>query len=127
MRYRFVRGHRDQFQVSMMCRVLEVSRSGYHAWRSRPESSREIENKALAEHGMLCSMSRKADCWDNAVMESFYRGLKTELVHQRNHATKEEARREIFEYVEVFYNRQRIHSYLGYLSPVDYEALGKAA
>ncbi len=287
MRYRFVLGHRDQFQTSMMCRVLEVSRSGYYAWRSRPESNRETENKALAEkiktihkksrktygsprihrrlmaegfrcsrgrvarlmrrhdirakskrkfvvttdskhnfpvaenlldrqfdvespnqawvsdityiptgegwlylatildlysrkiigwsmdssvsrqivldalemavgarkpakglihhsdrgsqyasgdyrkalaeHGMVCSMSRKGDCWDNAVMESFYRSLKIELVHQRNYTTKEEARREIFEYIEVFYNRQRIHSYLGYLSPVDYEAHGNRA
>jgi len=83
--------------------------------------------KALAEHGMVCSMSRKGDCWDNAVMESFYRSLKTELVHQQDYKTKEEARRKIFEYVEVFYNRQRIHSYLGYVSPVDYEAQGRAA
>ncbi len=83
--------------------------------------------KALTEHGMLCSTSRKGDCWDNAVMESFYRSLKTELVHQRNYTTKEETRREIFEYVEVFYNRQRIHSYLGCLSPVDYEAHGSRA
>ena len=60
-------------------------------------------------------------------MESFYRSLETELVHQRNYTTKEEARREIFEYLEVFYSRQRIHSYLGYVSPVDYEAQGKAA
>ena len=60
-------------------------------------------------------------------MQSFYRSLKTELVHQRNYTTKEEARREIFEYLEVFYSRQRIHSYLGYVSPVDYEAQGKAA
>ena len=109
MRYRFVREHRNQFQVSAMCRVLEVSRSGYYAWRSRPASNREIENKALAEHGMLCSMSRKGDCWDNAVMESFYRTLKTELVHHRNYGTREEARQEIFEYIEVFCNRQRIH------------------
>lgn len=287
MRYRFVRDHRSQFQVSMMCWVLEVSRSGYYAWVSRPQSRRELENEALTEkiksihtksrktygsprihrkllsegfrcsrgrvaqlmrnheiraqtkrrfvvttdskhdfpvaknlldrqfdvaepnrvwvsdityiptsegwlylattldlysrkivgwsmdssmsrelvldaldmavrarkpatglihhsdrgsqyasgdyrkaldqHGMLCSMSRKGDCWDNAVMESFYRSLKTELVYQRTYSTREEARREIFEYIEVFYNRQRMHSYLGYLCPTDYEAQGKAA
>ena len=287
MRYRFVRDHRSQFQVGMMCRVLEVSRSGYYAWLNRPESTRESENRALTEkiksihiksrktygsprihrkllaegfqcsrgrvarlmrehdirgrskrrfvvttdskhdfpvaanllerrfdaaepnrvwvsdityiptsegwlylattldlysrkivgwsmdssmsrqlvlnaldmavtarkpakglihhsdrgsqyasgdcrkaldqYGMLCSMSRKGDCWDNAVMESFYRSLKTELVYQRTYSTREQARREIFEYIEVFYNRRRIHSYLGYLSPADYEAQGKAA
>lgn len=287
MRYRFVRDHRDQFQVRMMCRVLEVSHSGYYAWRSRPQSTRESENKVLTEeiksihvksrrtygspriyrkllaegfrcsrgrvarlmrkhdirarsnrkfvvttdskhdlpvadnlldrqfdvdlpnqvwvsdityiptcegwlylatildlysrkivgwsmdssmsrqlvldaldtavrsrkpanglihhsdrgsqyasgdyrkaldqHGIICSMSRKGDCWDNAVMESFYRSLKTELVCQRSYGTRAQARQEIFEYIEVFYNRQRIHSYLGYLCPVDYEAQEKAA
>ncbi len=121
MRYRFVRGHRNQFPVSMMCRVLEVSRSGYYAWRSRPASNREIENKALAEHGMLCSMSRKGDCWDNAVMESFFGTLKKELVHHRKYRTRDDARRDIFDYIEIFYNRERLHSSLGYLSPANYE------
>ena len=72
-------------------------------------------------------MSRKGHCWDNAVMASFYRSLKIELVHQRDYRTRQEARREIFEYTEVFYNRQGIHSYLGYLSPADHEAHGSRA
>jgi transposase InsO family protein len=67
-------------------------------------------------------MSRAGDCWDNAVIESFWASLKTELVHLQEYATRAEARRSIFEYVEVFYNRQRLHSALGYLSPEQFEA-----
>jgi putative transposase len=76
----------------------------------------------LARHGIQASMSGKGDCWDNAVMESFWGTLKTELVHLEHYATREEARRSIFEYIEVFYNRQRLHSSLGYVSPETFEA-----
>ncbi len=75
----------------------------------------------LARQGMLCSMSHKGNCWDNAVMESFYSTLKTELIYHENFRTREEARRAVFEYLEMFYNRIRRHSTLGYLSPVDFE------
>ncbi len=75
----------------------------------------------LARHGITCSMSRKADCWDNAPMESFFASLKKELVHDANFATRAEARAAICEYVEVFYNNQRLHSSLGYVSPAEYE------
>jgi len=77
--------------------------------------------KLLSEYGMRISMSRKGDCWDNAPMESFFATMKKELVHHRKYRTREEARRDIFEYIEVFYNRERLHSSLGYLSPADYE------
>jgi putative transposase len=75
----------------------------------------------LRAHGLEVSMSRKGNCWDNAAMESFFGTLKQELVHRETYATREEARRSLFEYIEVFYNRQRLHSTLGYLSPVQYE------
>jgi putative transposase len=75
----------------------------------------------LRAHGLGVSMSGKGDCYDNAVMESFFGTLKRELVHRETYATREEARRSLFEYIEVFYNRQRLHSTLGYLSPVQYE------
>jgi putative transposase len=75
----------------------------------------------LARHGIACSMSRRADCWDNAPMESFFASLKKELVHDADFATRAEARAAIFEYVEVFYNGQRRHSSLGYVSPTEYE------
>lgn len=75
----------------------------------------------LDRHGIRCSMSRKGDCWDNAVVESFFATLKVELIHEAVFVDREQARREIFEYIELFYNRWRRHSYLGYVSPVDYE------
>jgi putative transposase len=78
----------------------------------------------LARHGITCSMSRRANCWDNSPMESFFASLKKELVHGETYATREEARASLFEYIEVFYNRIRRHSSLGYKSPVEYERAG---
>jgi putative transposase len=75
----------------------------------------------LARHGITCSMSRRADCWDNAPMESFFASLKKELVHGAGFATRAEARAAIVEYIEVFYNTRRRHSSLGYVSPAEYE------
>lgn len=76
----------------------------------------------LAAHGVTVSMSRKGNCWDNACIESFFGTLKRELVYHRHYATRDDATRDIFEYIEVFYNRQRRHSTLGYNSPAEYEA-----
>lgn len=77
--------------------------------------------EALSAHGMRCSMSRKGDCWDNAPMESFFHTLKTELAHHRDYQARWQAKADIFEYIEVFYNRSRRHSALGYLTPTEYE------
>jgi transposase InsO family protein len=76
----------------------------------------------LAEQGIVCSMSGKGDCYDNAVMESFFKTLKVELVYQQDYATRQEARTSIFRYIECWYNRKRRHSSLGYQSPEAYEA-----
>jgi transposase InsO family protein len=76
---------------------------------------------ALAHAGLIASMSRKANCYDNAFIESFWSTLKLELVYRREFATRQQARCAIFEYIETFYNRQRAHSALGYLSPIDFE------
>ena len=75
----------------------------------------------LKEHGMIASMSRRGNCYDNAVAESFFSSLKNELIHHSSFRTRGEARTAIFEYIEVFYNRQRRHQSLDYCSPVDYE------
>jgi transposase InsO family protein len=83
--------------------------------------------KRLQQHGMLCSMSRKGDCWDNAPMESFYATLKGELVEQRDYLTRDEARADVFQYVEGWYNRRRLHSALGYLTPAQAIARFQAA
>ena len=77
---------------------------------------------ALAAAGVTCSMSRTGDCWDNAAMESFWATLKRELVDGQAYATHDAATRSIFEYIEVFYNRTRRHSALGYVSPEQFEA-----
>jgi len=76
---------------------------------------------ALAGAGLVASMSRKGNCYDNAAMESFWSTLKLELVYRRDFQTRAQAQCEIFDYIEVFYNRQRSHSALNYLSPVDFE------
>ena len=71
----------------------------------------------LRRHGMVCSMSRKGDCWDNAPMESFFATLKGELVEAAEYDTRDEARADLFQYIEGFYNRRRLHSGLGHLTP----------
>ena len=76
----------------------------------------------LIDTQMLCSMSRKGNCWDNAPVESFFATLKRERVHHRRYRTRQEAQADIFQYIEVWYNRKRRHSSLGYLSPANYEA-----
>jgi len=76
---------------------------------------------ALAQAGLIASMSRKANCYDNASMESFWSTLKLEMVYRRDFATRAQARTAIFDYIETFYNRQRIHSSLGSRSPADFE------
>jgi len=76
----------------------------------------------LARHGIVQSLSRPRQCWDNAVAESFFATLKTELVYRQPLPTRAAARHAVFEYIEVFYNRQRLHSALGYRSPAEYEA-----
>jgi len=77
--------------------------------------------KRIETHGLVQSMSRKGDCWDNAPTESFFNTLKSELCGERAFRTRVEARAEIFRYIEIFYNRQRLHSTLGYVPPVEYE------
>jgi transposase InsO family protein len=77
--------------------------------------------KLLKARGITCSMSRKGNCWDNAVAESFFATLKVEFVHETLFRTRAQATREIFEYIEVFYNRVRRHSSIDYVSPMDFE------
>lgn len=81
----------------------------------------------LADAKMTCSMSRQGNCWDNAVVESFFGTLKKELIHDQRYSTREAATQDVFEWIEVFYNRQRRHSTLGYRSPAEFEAMRKVA
>jgi putative transposase len=91
-------------------RPVELKQYASHDYRAR-----------LAAHGIVCSMSRRGDCWDNAVAESFFSTLKLELVYETAWRTRAAARADVFQYVEGFYNGQRLHSSLGYLSPVAFE------
>ena len=94
----------------------------HHSDRGRQYASYAYQ-ELLREYGMTPSMSRSGNCYDNAYVESFFGTLKTELVHGERYRSRLEARLSIFEYVEVFYNRQRRHSALGYRSPEQYEKL----
>jgi putative transposase len=75
----------------------------------------------LKKHGITQSMSNRGNCYDNAITETFFHTLKTELIYQTSYETRKEAELSLFEYIELFYNRQRLHSSLNYMSPVDYE------
>lgn len=92
----------------------------HHSDRGCQYAAVAYQQRLLARH-IHCSMSRPGNCWDNAVVESFFATLKTELIHQRSFATRQDARAEIFAYVEGFYNPRRRHSSLGYQSPLDFE------
>jgi transposase InsO family protein len=92
----------------------------HHSDRGVQYACREFQ-AALTNHGIVCSMSRKGNCYDNAPMESFWGTLKQELVYRRPFPSRAEARRAIFEYIEIFYNRQRRHSALDYASPEQFE------
>lgn len=81
----------------------------------------------LSRHGMICSMSGKGDCLDNAVAERCFGSLKRERTSQRTYETRQEVRDDVIEYIEMFYNSRRLHSYLGYMSPNEYEKVTKEA
>ncbi|QTQ34525.1 Transposase [Aromatoleum petrolei] len=83
--------------------------------------TREDFQRLLADQGIVCSMSRKGNCWDNAAMESFFSSLKTERAARKRYPTRDDARADVFDYIERFYNPRRRHSVLGYLSPVQFE------
>ena len=110
----------DALRMAMMRRKVR-SRLLLHSDQGSQYAAAEYQ-AMLAEHGIECSMSRKGHCWDNAVAESFFHTLKTELVHHEDYRSRAEAKASIFEYIEVFYNRQRRHSHLGQMAPLAFEA-----
>lgn len=97
-----------------------------HSDRGSQYCSNEYQKK-LKERGFLCSMSRKGNCWDNAPMESFWGKMKCEWLNHQRFTTRDAARAAVFEYIEIFYNRQRIHQSNGYLTPEDYYSAALAA
>jgi transposase InsO family protein len=111
----------DALKMALAHRCPAGEKLLHHSDRGVQYASDDYQ-QLLASHGIEVSMSRRGDCWDNAMMESFWATLKTELVHQQRYATRTQARASIFEYIEVFYNRKRLHSSLGYISPEMFEA-----
>lgn len=110
---RMALGHRKPAQLHHSDRGCQYAS---HAYRAE-----------LARHGIDCSMSRRGNCWDNAPMESFFSTLKRELAHRSAWQTRHQARQDVFDYIEVFYNRQRQHSALNYLTPTAFEDKLRAA
>ena len=98
----------------------------HHSDRGSQYASYEYQD-LLNTYGMQCSMSRKGDCWDNAVVESFFRSLKTERTDDVVYHTRYEARLDVFDYIEMFYNSNRLHSYLEYKTPNEFEKNSKLA
>lgn len=94
----------------------------FHSDQGKQYASEEIQS-FLQNHEIVCSMSNKGDCWDNAVIESFFDSIKSEWVFHESYKTRQQAYQSLFEYIEFFYNRKRLHSTIGYLSPVEYEAI----
>ena len=117
--------HRDEALVEHAARMALAHRQPepgllHHSDRGSQYTATDYQ-QLLDQYGIVMSMSGKGDCYDNALMESFFGTLKTECVDRQSFVSRAQARLVIFEYLEVFYNRQRLHSSLGYLSPVTYE------
>jgi putative transposase len=112
-------------QIALEALIMAIERQsprlGSSTIRIAAQYAAEAYRSALAQSGITPSMSRKGDCWDNAPMESFFHTLKTERVHHRIYATRAEARRDLFGYIEGFYNSPRLHSALGYISLAEME------
>ena len=118
----------SRMKAQLVCDALKMA-----IWRRRPQAGlihhsdrgSQYASKAfrrlLKAHGFKGSMSRKGDCWDNAVVESFFGSLKQEQVQWQHYQTRYEAQQDILEYITMFYNTQRLHSYLDYMRPCDYE------
>jgi putative transposase len=98
----------------------------HHSDRGSQYTSAQFQ-RLLADHGVTCSMSRSGNVWDNAAMESFFSSLKTERTARRTYRTRDEARADVFDYVERFYNPKRRHSTLGYLAPTEFEMRAQSA
>jgi putative transposase len=118
----------ERMKAGLACDALT---SAY--WRRKPAAgllihtdrgsqyASDSHRKLIKDYGMVQSMSRRANCWDNSAMESFFKTLKVELVHQQRYETRAQARTDIVSWIEGFYNRQRIHSSIGYETPIDKE------
>lgn len=118
----------SRMKASLVCDALKMA-----IWQRKPKRGLIVHSdrgsqyasceyrRLLEQHGCIGSMSRKGDCWDNAVAESFFGSLKQEQVQWQHYQTRNEAHQDILNYISMFYNSYRLHSYLGYMSPMQYE------
>jgi transposase InsO family protein len=111
----------DALKMALLREEVAAGELIHHSDRGVQYASDDYQ-ELLLEHGIQSSMSRRGDCYDNAMMESFWATLKCECVYRQGYGSIEQARQSIFEYIEVFYNRKRLHSALGYMSPESFEA-----
>lgn len=115
-------------QLVMDALLMAIFRRGrpqavmHHSDQGSQYTSEDFQ-RLLESHGIVCSMSRRGNCWDNAAMESFFSTLKTERLNRKRYRTRDEVRADVFDYVERFYNPRRRHSTLGYVSPAQFENL----
>lgn len=125
----------DNMRTEMVIRALEMGLGRQnitrdflivHSDRGVQYAAKELRER-LDQEGIISSMSRRGNCYDNAFAESFFRTLKVELIYQNKFATREEAKKIIFEYIEVFYNRERLHSGIGYMTPIECEEMVRNA
>ncbi|CAD7841848.1 MAG: Mobile element protein [Olavius algarvensis Gamma 1 endosymbiont] len=116
----------DALQMALGSRQPEPGQLIHHSDRGVQYASQAFR-KLLQIHGIKESMSCKGNCWDHAVVESFFGSLKSERTHWRSYQTREEARADIVEYITMFYNSRRLHSYLDYQSPDEFERNGQLA
>ena len=124
----------NDMRAELVCKALKMAKKncinfagGMHHSDRGSQYCSDIFQNLLKEYGMVPSMSRKGNCWDNAPMESFFHSLKVEYIGDIIFKNHEEARQVIFEYIEIFYNKQRLHSFLGYTSPQEFENMALAA
>ncbi len=120
----------DHMRTELCIKALESAIRRYrpprglihHSDRGVQYCSKDYQ-KVLRKHGMLCSMSRKGNCYDNACAETFFSTIKCEMLYHKKYETREEAHRDIFWYIEIFYNRKRRHQSLGYKTPVEFRRM----
>ena len=98
----------------------------HHSDRGSQYTSEQFQ-RLMADHGVVCSMSRSGNVWDNAAMESFFSSLKTERTARKTYRTRDDAKADVFDYIERFYNVKRRHSTIGYMSPVEFEMKAELA
>jgi putative transposase len=113
-------------QLVMDALLMAIFRRGrpravlHHSDQGSQYTSEDFQ-RFLESHGIVCSMSRRGNCWDNAAMESFFSTLKTERLNKKHYRTRDDLRADVFDYIKRFYNPRRRHSTIGYISPVQFE------